>query len=192
MPGIDFRELPGLVSMAEVLTLLGFEAGGAGLDVRRAEVVMLRCFLWVGLLAVLTACPFRALDAEGEKSWQEAEVKKLGGRWTTVREEKIAKEKVRRRRVDLEFADGKLTVFLFNEKDAQIFDDHLKVIGVEEVKGLGLGSIARLKLGGNESQKAEVYYDFVGEKLILIGRIGWRPWEGFPLSGEYKRAEKPK
>jgi hypothetical protein len=49
-----------------------------------------------------------------------------------------------------------------------------------------------LILGDGKRRKAEVYYDFVGEKMILIGRIGPRPFEGFILSGEYKRAEKPK
>jgi hypothetical protein len=143
-------------------------------------------------VAFLTVCPSRALCADDKKPWEEAEFKKLSGRWTTFREEKTGQDKIRRSRVDLEFAGGKLKVFILDQTGARTrkSQDEIKVLGAEEIKGLGLGSIARLILG-NERQKAEVYYDFVGDRLILVGRIGFRPWEGFHLSGEYKRAEKP-
>src|SRR5262245_31240967 len=153
---------------------------------------MPRFLFCVGLFAVLPACLSRPLAAGEKPTWQEAQLKKLSGRWTTVREETAGPDKVRRTRVDLEFADGKIKLFLFNEKGGMIFDGELRVIGVEEIKGVGLGPVSRLKLGGNELQKAEVHYDFVGEKLILVGRIGWRPYEGFALSGEYQRPEKAK
>jgi hypothetical protein len=66
------------------------------------------------------------------------------------------------------------------------------VLGVEQDKGIGDGNYGWLNLGGNATQKVAFHYDFVGEKLVLIGRIRWRPWEGFRVSGEYQRAEKPK
>jgi hypothetical protein len=153
---------------------------------------MLRCALRVGFLAILTVCAFRALHADDKKAddkkaWQEAELKKLAGRWTTVREEKTdPDQKTRRRRIDLEFVDGELRVLLFDEKGAQEGDGSLKVIGVEQV-GERVGPPFRLNL-----DKAEVYYDLVGEKLVVVGRVQPRPWEGFPLSGEYKRGAKPK
>jgi len=162
---------------------------------------MLRCALWVGLLAVLTAFPFHALHADGhkaddkkadgqkaddKKAWQQAEREKLAGRWTASREERTDKDQIRRTRVDLEFTDGRLEVFHYDEKGSQIWYGGLKVIGVEQV-GSGPGAASRLNL-----DKGEVYYDFVGDKLILVGRIGPRPWEGFHLSGEFKRGSKPK
>jgi hypothetical protein len=148
---------------------------------------MLRCcFLWVTLLVVLTLFPNRVLHADEKKSWQEAELKRLEGRWTTVREEKTDQDKIRRRRVELEVAGGNLNVFVFNEERPEPWNGPpLKVIGVE--RGDALGSPSGLKL-----ERAEVYYDFVGEKLIVVGGIANRTWEGFKLSGEYKRVEKPK
>jgi hypothetical protein len=154
---------------------------------------MLRSLLWFGLLAVLTGCPTRALYAQDQTAWQKAQLQKLGGRWAAAREEKTAPDKIHRTRVELDFSDGKLKVFVFNENATKpFFDGALRVIGVEQVKVLGLGDYGQLNLGGNETQKVVVYYDFVGEKLILVGRIGWRPWEGFHLSGEYSPAETPK
>jgi hypothetical protein len=148
---------------------------------------MRRGLLWVGVFAALTVGPIRTLHADDKEVWQEAQLKKLGGRWTTVREEKTDEDKPRRRRVDLEFTDGKLKVFVRDEKDAPISaGPPLKVIGVERAGGRGLAS--RLDLERDE----QVYFDLVGEKLILVGGIGHRPFEGFTLSGEYKRAEQPK
>jgi hypothetical protein len=154
---------------------------------------MLRSFLWVGFLTALTGCPPCALYAQDQTAWQEAQLKKLSGRWTTIREEKTAPDKTRRRRVDLEFADGKLKVFISGEIASKQPTGELRVLGVVKVpEVIGDGNYGWLNLGGNASQKVAVYYDFVGEKLVLIGRIGWRPWEGFRVSGEYQRAETPK
>jgi hypothetical protein len=138
----------------------------------------------VFLSCVLSAatCPpaGQVLPADDKTTWQEAQLKQLAGRWTTFREEKVDQDKISRRRVDLEFVDGKLNVFMFDEKGAKDWDDSLKVIGVEQV-----GTTSRLRF-----DEGEVYYDFVGEKLIVIG---WpHPWGCFPLSGEYKRGEKLK
>jgi hypothetical protein len=144
--------------------------------------------VFLGCVFSAATCPAtgQVLLAEDKNTWQEAELKKLQGRWTTFREEKTHEDKIRRRRVDLEFADGELRVLVFDEKDAKIWDGRLKVISVERVTG-GLGMTPRLNL-----DKGEVHYDFVGDKMIVVGRIGPRPWEGFPLSGEYQRAEQPK
>ena len=147
---------------------------------------MLRYSLSMAFLAVVSFCPLRVVHGDDKKAWQEAELKKFGGRWTTYREEKNDQE-VRRSWVELEFADGKMEVFILDEKKKEIWrGPPLKAMGIEQV------GFARLTLGYGERKIAEVYYDFVGEKIILIGRIGSRPFEGFILSGEYKRAEKPK
>ena len=144
---------------------------------------MLGCLMCVGVLMV---GPFCALQADDKKTWQEGELKKLEGRWTTVREEKTDQGKNRRRRVDVEYVGGNLKVFIFDKKAAPPWEESLKVIGVEQSGGRGLAS--RLNLERQE----EIYYDFVGKNLILVGGIGHRPFEGFKLSGEYKRVEKPK
>jgi hypothetical protein len=65
---------------------------------------------------------------------------------------------------------------LYPWKGVKVRDGSLTVIGVEHV-----GTTSRLKL-----HYGEFYYDFVGEKLIVIG---WpAPWAFPPLSGEYKRS----
>ena len=133
--------------------------------------------VFLGSVLSAPTCPpaGQVLPANDKKAWQEAELKQLAGRWTTFREEKADQDKISRRRVDLEFVDGKLKVFFFDEKGVKVWDGSLKVIGVEQV-----GTTSRLKL-----DEGEVYYDFVGEKLIIIG---WpAPWALPPLSGEYKR-----
>ena len=141
---------------------------------------MFRGTLWLGLIAILAVCPFHALHAgdekSGDKKWQEAELKKLTGRWTTVRKEK-EKDKVRTTQVDLEFADGKLSVTM----NGSTYSAPPMVL-VKQDKGPG-----RLDLGINP-----IYYSFVGEKLIVVGHILNRPFEGFDLSGEYKRSEQTK
>jgi hypothetical protein len=149
----------------------------------RKDVNMFRHFLFLGV-GLLAICRCSALLAEDQQEWQAAELKKLGGRWTTVREQKVEQDKIQRTRVDLEFADGELRVFLFDGKNAQFWHGGLKVIGVEMIDGKWWKP--QLKLSN-----ADVYYDFVGEKLILVGRVLPRPWEGFQLSGEYVRAKKP-
>jgi hypothetical protein len=143
------------------------------------------CLLWAGILAILTAGPIRTFSADEKEDWQKAQRKKLAGRWTTVREEKTDQDKPRRRSVDLEFSDSELKVFIDAEKGAKAWTGPpLKVIGVERAGKRGLAS--RLDLERDE----QVFFDFVGEKLIMVGSIGHRPFEGFPLSGEYRRAER--
>jgi hypothetical protein len=146
------------------------------------EVDMVRCTPGVGLVAVLTVCPFLALHAgdgktDDQKAWQQAELKKLTGRWTTVREENAGKDKIRRTRVDLEFAAGKLSVTIDGARYSAP-----EMVFVKQDRGP-----ARLDLGTNP-----IYYSFVGEKLIVVGRILNRPFEGFDLSGDYKRPEAAK
>ncbi len=139
----------------------------------------------VFLSCVLSAatCPPKGqvLPADDKATWQEARLKQLAGRWTTFREDKVDQDKISRTRVDLEFADGKLKMFILDEKGVKVMEDSAKVIGVEQV-----GTTTRLRL-----DQGEVYYDFVvGEKLIVIG---WpHPWAFPPLSGEYKRGENLK
>ena len=144
---------------------------------------MLRCLICVSVLMIGPVC---AVQTNDKKTWQEGELKKLEGRWTTVREEKSDQGEIRRRRVDVEYVGGNLKVFIFDKKAAPPWEESLKVSGVEQSGSRGLAS--RLNLERQE----EIYYDFVGENLILVGGIGHRPFEGFKLSGEYKRAEKPK
>ena len=154
---------------------------------------MLRSFLCVGLMAASMGAPIRVLHADDPTPWQQEQFKKLSGHWTTIRMAKSATDELRKIQVDLEFVAGELKVDLHDPKDGKrLFQDKLKVVDVAAVNGLGGGSHARLIVGGNASQKAEVSYDFVGEKLVLVGRVGWRPWEGFSLSGEYQRPEKAK
>jgi hypothetical protein len=134
--------------------------------------------VFLGSVLSAATCPAagQVLPANDEKAWQEAELKQLAGRWTTFREEKADQDKISRRRVNLEFVDGKLKVSFFDEKGVKVRDGSLTVIGVEHV-----GTTSRLKL-----HYGELYYDFVGEKLIVIG---WpAPWAFPPLSGEYKRS----
>ena len=144
-------------------------------------------FLGCVLSAVIGPAAGQALQADYKKAWQETELKKFSGRWMTFRQTNTDHVKVRRQWVELEFADGVMKITTLDEKRKQTWNNSLQVIGIEQV-----GPVSRLLLGSGEHKKAEVYYDFVGDKMILVGRITSRPFEGFSLSGEYKRAEKPK
>lgn len=121
--------------------------------------------------------------AEPDKS---AELKKLHGRWIASRDVEYEKGKFRRQWVELEFAGNELTIAILNENKKRSWDFTLDVIGVESVN-----DISRIAIGLNKRAYAEIYYDFVGGKLILTGRIRPRPFEGFSLSGEYANVEKP-
>src|SRR5262249_16260601 len=98
---------------------------------RGANMFRLPATVAVFLGRVLSAatCPpaGQVLPANDKKAWQEAELKQLAGRWTTFREEKADQDKISRRRVDLEFVDGKLKVFFFDEKGVKVGDGSLKV-----------------------------------------------------------------
>jgi hypothetical protein len=155
--------------------------GGDMLRLPAAAAVFLGCVLSAA------TCPAAGQDlpADNKKPWQETELKRFQGRWTALREEKTDQEGVRRREVELEFGDGRVKITILDEKRNQTWSNSLQVIGVEQV-----GPVSRLVLGSGEQKKAEVYYDFAGDKMILVGRIIPRPFEGFSLSGEYRRPAK--
>src|SRR5579871_1656747 len=65
------------------------------------EVDMRRCCCaCVTLLVILALGPLPRLHADEKKAWQAAQLKKLEGTWTTVREEKTDNGKLRRRRIE--------------------------------------------------------------------------------------------
>ena len=144
-------------------------------------------FLGCVLLAAVGQEPINRANADAKNTWQDSEIKKLQGRWTVIREEKNYQNKVRRGWMDLEFADRRLKIVTLDENRKQTWDSSLEVIDVERV-----GPVSRLILGHGTQKKAEVYFDFVGDKLILVGRIVPRPFEGFQFSGEYARVEQPR
>jgi hypothetical protein len=115
---------------------------------------------------------------------QESELAQFRGRWSTSREMKEG-EKVRHSQLVLEFRGGELT-FYTEEGGKKGNQFTLKVIRVEQGR-----DVSNLVLGHSES-KYVVYYDFQGERMILVGRLLNRPFEGFSLSGEYKRVEEAK
>ncbi len=141
--------------------------------------------LCVILLACLSLSPTRAILADEKQSGPETKLAQFHGRWTTSRQRKDD-EKIRRYQLVLEFKGGELTFFT-EERGKKGNEFTLKVIGVEEGAG---GS--HLILGFGDTSKYIVHYDFQGEKMVLVGRLPNRPFEGFSLSGEYNRAEKPK
>jgi hypothetical protein len=146
---------------------------------------MLRGLLCAGLVVGLAFSPTRGLQA-GDKSWEEAEAQKLQGRWTLSRERKSEEGKVRRYRLELEFTDGKLKLGTVEEGGGKDKLPELSVLRVEQAEGA-----SRLVLSARGLEKGSVvYYAFYGDKLILVGNCpGTRPFEGFPLSGEFKREE---
>jgi hypothetical protein len=146
---------------------------------------MLRRIACVVLVSCLSLSPTRTVPAEEKQPGPETKLEQFRGRWTTSRERK-EDEKVRRYQLALEFKDGELT--FFTEEDGKKGNEFtLKVIAVEQGDGA-----ARLVLGFGERSKYVVYYDLEGDRMILVGRLLNRPFEGFSLSGEYKRVEKPK
>src|SRR5262245_43925383 len=138
-------------------------------------VVFLSC-----VLSAATCPPAgQVLPADDKEALQEAELKRLAGRWTRFWQEKV-EDQILRRRMDLEFVHGRLNMFIFDEKGVKIQEDSAKVIRVDKI-----GTTARLRLDEGEVD----YSDFVtGGQLVVIG---WpHPWAFPPISGQYKRAEK--
>jgi hypothetical protein len=144
--------------------------------------------MFIGLIIGLAVAQSIPLHAEDNKAWQESQFKKLRGRWTTIREEED------RRRLDLQFTDGKIEVLVYGKDPAKRPNSYdLRLFGVEMAKKSNLSNFAQLNVGSTSgSGKTEVYYDFVGEKLIIVGTVDWRPFEGFHLSGDFKRVEVKK
>jgi len=96
-----------------------------------------------GVLSAATCPPAgQVLPGNDQTTRQDAVLKQLAGRWTTLREEKDDQGKISRRRVDLEFVDGKLKVFFFDKKDIEGQAGSLRVISVESVEG-GISSEPR-------------------------------------------------
>jgi hypothetical protein len=94
-------------------------------------------------------------------------------------------EKVRHSQLILEFRNDELT--LCTKEDGKKGNQFtLNVNGIEEGK-----NASSLVLSHGES-KFVIYYDFQGERLILVGNLLNRPFEGVSLSGEYQRAEEHK
>jgi hypothetical protein len=86
--------------------------------------------------------------------------------------------------VVLEFKGSEVT--LWTEEGGKKGNEFtLKVLAVEEGR-------AESHLVLEHSTKYTIYYDFQDDKLILVGRLPNRPFEGFSLSGEYRRLEKAK
>src|SRR5207253_3158 len=99
------------------------------------------------------------IDA-GDDAWQQAEFKKLTGRWTTTREEKSG-GKTRMRRIELDLTSSRLAVLVKDEGGKSSFKDELKVKSVEPLKAVGLGGVGLLRLHGfSEKQTVQIYYDF--------------------------------
>jgi hypothetical protein len=141
-----------------------------------------------GSIKTLSAAEFKSLVTSAipveDKPAQAAKLEQFRGRWSTSRE-KREDEKVRSYQLVLEFRGDKLT-FYTEEGGKQGNRYTLQVIGVEPDK-----EVPYLILGSGQS-KYTVYYDFQGERMILVGRMWNRPFEGFSLAGEYRRVEKPK
>jgi hypothetical protein len=145
---------------------------------------MLRFVLSAVLFACLSLGAARSILADEKQPARDAKLEQFLGRWTTSRERK-EDEKVRRYQLVLEFKGGELTFFT---EEGRKKENQFTLNVIKDVRGK---DAAYLILGHAESRYV-VHYDFVGERLILVGRLPNRPFEGFSLSGEYQRAEKPK
>ena len=76
-------------------------------------------FLGCVLAFVTSSATGPIIRADNEQSWQQSELQKLQGRWTTLREEKSDQGKSRRQWVELEFAGGGLKILILDENRNQ-------------------------------------------------------------------------
>jgi hypothetical protein len=132
-----------------------------------------------------------AAGAEGKdkEPWSEAVARPFQGRWTTNRDFKGGDGKLRRRRLDLEFAGSRLTFTTFDGGDTVGHSYDLVVTGVEHAEGASRFVLT----AGGKGRGSVVYYAFQDGKLVLVGRCPpHRPIESFPLSGEFNRVEPAK
>jgi hypothetical protein len=135
------------------------------------------------------------LEFEGRKSRQsepagdkqpalETKLEPFRGRWSTSRESKVD-GKMRRYDVVLEFKGSEMTFWTVEGGEkGNAFT--LKVLAVESED-----TASRLVLE-HGTRKYTIYYELRGDKLMLVGLLPNRPFEGFSLSGEYSRIEKAK
>src|SRR5262249_56841889 len=66
-----------------------------------------------GVLSAATCPPAsQVLPADDKVALQEAKLKQLAGRWTRFWQEKVDQDQILRRRMDLEFVDGRLNMFI--------------------------------------------------------------------------------
>jgi hypothetical protein len=128
-----------------------------------------------------------AQDGTPAPKRDEAALKTLAGRWEVLREETGDGGTVRRQWVQLDFAGSAMGLKLLDEARRPVWDQALDVVGVEAVDG-----VHRLTLGRGGRVVATVYYEVVGGRLVLVGSIPPRPFEGFSLSGAYRRVENGK
>jgi hypothetical protein len=145
---------------------------------------MLRYAVCVVLLGSAWANWIPTIRADDQQPAQGLPLERSHGRWSTSRERREG-ERVRRSQLTLEFRNDELT--LCAKEDGKKGNQFiLKVNGIEEGKN---ASSLLLSHGGS---KYVIYYDFQGERLILVGNLLNRPFEGFSLSGECQRAEEHK
>jgi hypothetical protein len=106
--------------------------------------------------------------------------RELSGRWVATRDVPRDGTPVRSRLL-LDFTRDRLTMTteVGGKKETEF------VLTVVEARpGTGL---PRLVLGHGERSRYEVAYDAEGDRLVLVGRLLNRPFEGFSLSGVYRR-----
>jgi hypothetical protein len=126
----------------------------------------------------------RTVLADDSPAAHEDRLKQFHGQWSRSREKKDG-DRVRQSQLILEFRGEDLT-FYTEEGGKKGNEFTLKVLGIEQGK-----DASHLVLGHGKS-KYVVYYDFQSERMILIGNLQNRPFEGFSLSGEYGRVEQRK
>ena len=135
---------------------------------------MLRCFVCI-ISAGLAIGPSGPLGAQDDKTWRDEQLKQLRGRWTTFQEQKV------RRRVDLEFSESKVTVFVFDESGRKRLseDDIQAYIGSGEWRGKAGGYAMQGIAGSFVVKLVGSYTNVVGlplyETTTLLGG------EGFPV-----------
>jgi hypothetical protein len=123
-----------------------------------------------------------------EKPAAESRLKQFQGVWVTTREHKEG-EKVHQYKLVLEFKGDQLT--FFTEREGKKGNQFTLTASKPEtdLDGPALVEMGRLILTYGSS-KYSLYYDFVKERLVLVGKLPNRPFEGFSLSGDFARIEK--
>jgi len=122
---------------------------------------------------------------------------KLTGHWQCERTTPF-KNGIRRLRIELVVTDKRINVAIFQDADDDTRKPYRDQVPIERIGFAGWSARNR-----NQNNKrvgdacylidvgdGSLFVDFVGDRMVVVGKLTNRPWEGFQFSGTYSRPAK--
>jgi hypothetical protein len=120
----------------------------------------------------------------------------LNGHWYCERSSR-SKNGIRRERLELAVTDRQVNVAFFHDTDDKAQQPYRNRVFIKEIRFVGWSAANQNQNGkhvGDACYLVDVglgslFVDFVGSRMIVIGKLTNRPWENFQFSGTYSRSE---